>query len=68
MGSAASWECWDAGLIPDSAQWGKDLALSQLQHKSKLWLGSDPWPGKSICQGVAKKEKKRKRKAKLIKQ
>jgi len=23
----------------------KDLALPQLQHRSKLWLGFSPWPG-----------------------
>ena len=26
----------------------------------QLWFGSDPWPGNSICHGVAKKEKKKK--------
>ena len=34
------------------------LALPQLQHRSQLWLGSDPWPGNSICCGADKKEKK----------
>ena len=29
----------------------------QLWHRSQLCLGSDPWPGNSICRGVAKKEK-----------
>ena len=33
-GSMASWERWVAGSIPGLAQWGKDLALSQ------LWLRS----------------------------
>ena len=34
------------------APWGKDLALPHLR------LGSDPWPGYSICLREAKKEKK----------
>ena len=32
----------------------KDPVLSQ--RRSHLWLGSDPWPGNSICCGAAKKE------------
>ena len=36
----------------------KDLALLQLQRGSQL--KSDPWPGNSICLGMAKKEKKKK--------
>ena len=31
----------------------KYLALLQMWHRSQLWLGSDHWPGNSICQGVA---------------
>ena len=50
------------GLIPGLAQWVKDLALLQLQ--SRLKLGSDPWPGRSICCGAAKNEKKKKKKKK----
>ena len=49
---------WDAGSIPSPAQWGKDPVLLQLQLRSQLRLGSDPWPGNSICHRVAKKEKK----------
>ena len=30
----------DADLIPGLAQWFKDLALPQLQHKWQIWLGS----------------------------
>ena len=63
MGSAASWECWDTGLIPSSAaQWVEDPVLPQLQLRSRLWLGPDPWPWNSICHGAAKKEKKKKAK------
>ena len=57
VGSVASWECWDEGSIPGSAQWVKDLALVKLWLRSQLWLRSDSWPGNSICCGVAKKLK-----------
>ena len=40
----------DAGLI-------KDPVFPQLWQ---LRLGSDPWPGNSICSGVAKKKEKKK--------
>ena len=55
-GSVMSRERWDAGLIPSPAQWVKDVAL----------LGSDPWPRNSIGHGVAKREKKKKRKKSLF--
>ena len=48
-GSVTSWEHWDAGSIPGLAQWVKGLVQPQLQLKSQPWLGSDPWPGDSIC-------------------
>ena len=28
MGSAVSWEHWDRGSIPSTAQWVKDLAVA----------------------------------------
>ena len=37
----------------------KDPALPQLRRRSQLQLGSDPWPGNSICYEVAKKKKKK---------
>ena len=37
----------------------KDPVLLQLQCRSKLQLGSDPWPRNSIRCAVAKKEKKK---------
>ena len=39
----------------------KDPALPWLQHRSHLWLRSDPWPRNSICQqdSPPKKEKKK---------
>ena len=61
MGLVASWECWDAGLIPGLTQRVKDPALPLLRLRVQLWLGSDPWPGNSICHGTAKKEKKKKK-------
>ena len=47
VGSAAFWECWDTDSIPGPAQWVKDPVSPQMQ------LGSDPWPGSSICQATA---------------
>ena len=66
MGSAASWECWDAVSIPSLAQWVKVLVLPQLWLKSQLRLRYDPWPRNSICHGAAKKKKPEERKNKLI--
>ena len=61
MGSAASWEHWDADLIPGLAQWVKGPALLKLQLGSRL--GSDLIPGLgagSICHRVAKNKTKNK--------
>ena len=47
-----------AGMQVQSPAWHsglKDPALPQLQHSSKLWLRSAPWPGTSICCRAAKK-------------
>ena len=62
MGSVVSLERWDTGLIPGLTQWVEDLTLLHPQHRSQLWLVSDPWPGNSLCHRVAKKEKKKKKK------
>ena len=35
-----------------------------LWHRLQLWLGSNPWPGKSICCGAVKEKKKKKKKKK----
>ena len=35
----------------------KDLVLPQPQHRSQLWLRSDPWLGNSVCLRATKKEK-----------
>ena len=43
MGSAASWERWDAGLIPGGAQWVKDPVSSS--HGLVRGCGSDLIPG-----------------------
>ena len=60
--SVVSLECWDAGLIPNTPQWVKDLALPKLQCRSQLWLRSDPWSWNSIWHRAAKKKKKKERK------
>ena len=65
-GSAASWERWDASSIPSPAQWVKDPALPQLWLRSQLWLGSDPWPSKSVRHGVADKGEKKKTRASYV--
>jgi len=36
--------CGGVGLIPGPVQWVKDPAMLQLQHRSQLWFGFDPWP------------------------
>jgi len=36
----------------------KDPALLKLWYRSKLQLGSDPWPGNSICCWTAKNKKR----------
>ena len=62
MGSATPLECWNTGLILSPAQWVKDPAWPQLQHRSQFQLGSDPWPRNSVCHGVAKKKKRKEKK------
>ena len=56
------------GSFFSPAQEVKDLALPQLQFRSKLLLGSDPWPRNSICCKVAKNGKEKKKIPKLVKQ
>ena len=61
-----SLQFWDTGSILGPAECVKDLVLPQLQGRSQLWLGSDHWPGNTICCGAAKKEKEREREKKNI--
>ena len=57
---AASWERWDAVLIPSPTQWVGDPVLPQLQ------LGSDSWPRYSMCCGGGKNEKTKQNENRLI--
>ena len=57
------WCLWSTGSkvqCPAPTQWLKDLVLPKLWTRSQLRLGSDPWPGNSICHRVAKKGKGKK--------
>ena len=57
MGSAASWECWDAGLIPGPAQWFKDPVLTQLWLRLQLCSDLIPGPGTPHVPEWPKKKK-----------
>ena len=51
---------------PWSAQWVRDPVPTQPQLRLLLWLRYDPWPGNSICQGAAKKEKEKKKRTSIL--
>ena len=55
-GLVASLQCQDASSITAQHSELKDPALLQLWHKSRLWLGSDPWPRNSTSCWAARKE------------
>ena len=59
-GLVASWEHWDAGSIPGSAEQEKDLAWPQLWCRSQLPLESDliPGPGTPHAAGQLKRRRK----------
>ena len=61
-GISVSVQCQVSDLIPAWNSGLKDPVLPQLQCRSQLWLGSDPWPWNSICCKVAKKKKKKSKK------
>ena len=47
----------NTGSIPSLAQWVKDLALPQLQHRLQLWFRSDPGPATPYATGWPEKKK-----------
>ena len=55
------WHLWSPGMQVRSPgqHSGLRICCSCGIYKLQLWLTSDPWPGNSICCGVAKKEKKK---------
>ena len=61
VGPVASLQRWNEGSIPRpttvGAQWVKDLALPQLQHR----CGSDFWPRNSMCHRAPPPPKKNSR-------
>ena len=70
MAQFDQWHLWSTGTqVQSPAQHSglKDPGLLQLQHRLQLQLGSDPWPGNSICCRVAKKERKNNNKKKKLK-
>ena len=48
------------------AEWVKDLELLQLWHRSKLWLGFDPWPRNFHVPWVQPKKKEKKKEKKVL--
>ena len=58
VGSMASLQHQNTGSIPAQHSGLKDPVSPQLWCGSQLWLRPDPWPGNSICCGMAQKEKK----------
>ena len=64
---AVLWDQWHLGStetqVPSPAGHSglKIWRLLQLRLRSQQGLKSDPWPGTSMCHGVTKKEKKKKK-------
>ena len=56
-------EIWKTG-VPAVAQRAKDLSLSQLWRRLKLWLGFHPWPRNFHIPWVWQKKKKKKKERK----
>ena len=47
------------GLLPGPMQWVKDLALLQLQCRSQLGAGFDPWPNHMLQVWPLEKSRRR---------
>ena len=52
--------------IPSQEQWVKDLALPKQWHKSKMWLGSDPWPRNFNMSWVKPKTEGKKKETEVV--
>ena len=57
--SAASWEHWDTGSIPDLTQWVKDLALHSCSLGYNRGLDLIPGPGTPYDVGQPKREREK---------
>lgn len=67
-GSGASWERWDAGLIPGRHS-GLRILHCPAEPRMQVQLGSDPWPRElQMPRGSQKRKRGKKRNASLRRQ